>query len=106
VSRFWNDALEILDTASRAPQAGSATNLAVVVERSGGLRIVAAEGWSAEGLQSHFGAAAVYQVTHTPRAVRVEGRGPGMSCTLRSPAGRPWACPTAPVTSLPPHPSR
>ncbi|HLH19445.1 MAG TPA: hypothetical protein VKX45_19640 [Bryobacteraceae bacterium] len=83
MTRFWNDALAILDTASRAPEAGAANGLAVVVERSGGLRIVMGEGWSAEGLQAHFGASAVYQVTHSPRSVCVEGRGPGESCTLR-----------------------
>ncbi len=83
MTRFWNDALAILDTASRAPEGGEANGLAVVVERSGGLRLVMAEGWSAEGLQSHFGASAVYQVTHSQRAVCVEGRGPGVSCTLR-----------------------
>ncbi len=83
MTRFWNDALAILDTASRAPEASSANGLAIVVERSGGLRLVMAEGWSAEGLQSHFGASAVYQVSHSPRAVCVEGRGPGVRCTLR-----------------------
>jgi hypothetical protein len=55
------------------------------------LRIVTTQGWSAEGLQAHYGANAVYQLTHTPETVRLEARAPGMSCTLRAPRWQPAA---------------
>lgn len=61
------------------------SDLSLVIDRAGGLRIVTTEGWSVEGLQAHHGANVVYQVTHTREGVRLEGRGPGMSCTLRGP---------------------
>jgi len=84
MGRFWKDAMQVLDAASNARGAGGASEMAVVVEASGGLRLVAAAGWSAEGLQSHYGAKAVYHVRHTAEGVCVEGRGSGVSCTLRS----------------------
>ena len=85
MSRFWNDAVEVFETASSAAEAGSRSEVAVLVDRSGGLRIVMAEGWSPEGLQSHYGARTVYRVSHNSGSVCVEGRGQGMSCTLRGP---------------------
>ena len=83
MSRFWDNAVEVFETASSAAEAGSGSDVAVLVDRSGGLRIVMAEGWSPEGLQSHYGASTVYHVSHNSGSVCVEGRGPGMSCTLR-----------------------
>ncbi len=84
MSRFWQDAMQVMEAASAAPGAGSASDLALVIEHSGALRIVMQEGWTAEGLRAHYGAAAVYQVTHTPQGVSVEGRAPGLSCSFRS----------------------
>jgi hypothetical protein len=84
VSRFWQNAVQVMEAATSAPGAGSASNLALVIDRSGGLRIVMQEGWSPEGLRAHYGAGAVYQVTHTPQGVSVEGRASGLSCTFRA----------------------
>jgi hypothetical protein len=84
MSRFWRDAMQVMESASASPAAGSASNLALVFDHSGALRIVMQEGWTAEGLRAHYGAGTVYQVTHTPQGVCVEGRAPGLSCTLRS----------------------
>jgi hypothetical protein len=84
MSRFWQDAMQVMEAATSAPGAGSASDLALIIERSGSLRIVMREGWSAEGLRSHYGSGAVYQVTHTPQGVCVEGRANGLSCTLHS----------------------
>jgi len=78
-----------MEAATRAPGAGSASDLALVLDRSGALRIVMQDGWSPEGLRAHYGARAVYQVTHTPDGVLVEGRGPGLSCSLRARSTRP-----------------
>jgi hypothetical protein len=86
-----------MEAATSAPGAGSASNLALVIDRSGGLRIVMQDGWSPEGLRAHYGAGAVYQVTHTAQGVCVEGRAPGLSCTLRARSAR-----LAPISTLPP----
>lgn len=95
MSRFWNTAVEVFENATSAQASGSPADVAVVIDRSGGLRLVMSEGWSPEGLQSHYGAAAVYHVTHTPEGVCVDGRGPAMSCTLRGPrsCGKPFRLP-------------
>jgi hypothetical protein len=95
MSRFWNDAVQVLETASSAPQDGSSSDLALIIDSTGGLRIVAATGWSIEGLQSEYGGA-VYHVTRTGHDVCVEGRAPGMSCTLRGPSLTPQLPHTAP----------
>ena len=88
MSRFWNDAMQVFETASCAPRDGSSPELGILIDHSGALRIVTAEGWSSEGLQAHYGARTVYHVRHTREGVFVDGRGPGMSCSLhgRQPA--------------------
>jgi hypothetical protein len=83
MSRFWDDALQVLENAACAHSAGGRSDVAVLIDHAGGLRIVAAEGWSPEGLESHYGASAVYRVSHGAAGVCVEGRGAGVSCTLR-----------------------
>ncbi len=85
--------MQVMEAASAAPAAGSASDLALVIDRSGALRIVMQEGWAAEGLRAHYGAGAVYQVTHTCQGVCVEGSAPGLSCTLRSRGVRPAVSP-------------
>jgi hypothetical protein len=88
MSRFWKDAVQLLETASHAPHDGLSSDLALIIDSAGGLRIVAATGWSIEGLRSEYGGA-VYRVTRSGRDVCVEGRAPGMSCLLRGPSMTP-----------------
>jgi hypothetical protein len=76
--------MQVFETASNAPRDGSSSDLGVLIDHSGALRIVAAEGWTPESLQSHYGARTVYHVRHTPAGVCVDGRGDGVSCTLRA----------------------
>jgi hypothetical protein len=87
VSRFWDHAAEIFETARRTPRDEGHDEMAVVLDGAGGLRLVMASGWTAEGLRAEYGGA-VYHVTRTARDVCVEGRTAGMSCTLRGPAAR------------------
>jgi hypothetical protein len=89
MSRFWTDAMQVFETASAAPE-GASPDLAVVIDGSGGLLIVMEPGWTPEALRAAYGGRAVYQVTRTAQQVRLEGRAPGMSCTLRrSPSTTP-----------------
>jgi hypothetical protein len=84
MSRFWKDAVKVLETASVAPRDGVSGNLAVILDPAGGLRILPAEGWTIEGLRAEYGGT-VYHVIRTGHDVCVEGRAAGMSCTLRGP---------------------
>lgn len=99
MSRFWEDAVQILETARRSRD-GSSGDLALIIDPAGGLRIVPAEGWSTEGLCSEYGGT-VYHVTRSGHGVCVEGRAAGMSCTLRVPFLTPPRSPAAPQKLLP-----
>ena len=84
MSRFWDDAQQVFETACNAPRDGQSPDLAVIVGDSGAIRIVLAEGWSAEGLRSEYGGAA-YRVKLSGNGVAVDGCGTGLSCKLRKP---------------------
>lgn len=86
MSPFWRDAVAILETAAQSDAVETASDMAIVVERSGAMRIVPAEGWSTEGLRAEHGATAVYRIRRTTSGVHVDGRGLGVSCALQ--AGR------------------
>ena len=78
VSRLFTDALQVFETAA----AGATENLGILVDDSGALRIVQADGWRPDALQEHYGARSVFQVTHTPAGLRVDARSGAYSCTL------------------------
>jgi hypothetical protein len=73
MSRFWKDAVQVLETAIHVPHDGFSSDLALIVDSIGGLRIVSATGWGIEGLRSEHGGA-VYHVTRSGHYVCVEGR--------------------------------
>ena len=82
MSRFWEDAIGVLETAVR----GDGEELGILVDELGAIRIVAAAGWRSDALQAHYGARTVYQVSHTPSGVRVTGRSGRRSCVLEESA--------------------
>ena len=96
VDRFWQDAVSVFETARGALGKGSvheevaredgASELNILIDSSGVVRIVAGEGWQPEALQAHYGARTVYQVTRTARGVRVTGRSGPERCVLESAA--------------------
>ena len=87
MSRFLDDAVRIFETASAG--AGSpSSELGILLDGAGGLRIVDAAGWNPEALRLHYGARTLYQVTRRGAGVEVAGNGPGHSCLLRSEAPR------------------
>jgi hypothetical protein len=82
VSRFWEDAIGVLETAAR----GDGEELGILVDDAGAIRIVPAAGWRTDALQAHYGARTVYQVSHPPSGVRVTGRSGRRSCVLEESA--------------------
>jgi hypothetical protein len=89
VRQLLADAASIFETASCAPDDGQSPDLAILVERSGALRIVEGAGWRSDALQQHYGAQAVYQVTHGSCGVRVEACDGRDRCVLESSAPAP-----------------
>lgn len=83
---FFDDALHVFETATHNIDP---SDLGILIDDRGAVRVVSAEGWRPEALQAHYGARTVFQVTRTPASVRVEARSGHRSATLRSemPAG-------------------
>ena len=84
MSRFFEDAGQILQTAAAASTEDSPSNMAILIDPSGALRIVDASGWRPDTLQAHYGAQTVFQVTRLAGSVKVSGRSGSESCTLET----------------------
>jgi hypothetical protein len=84
MNRFWEDAVSVFETARNAPREDGVSELNILIDGAGVLRIVAGQGWKPDALQAHYGARTVYQVTHSADGVRVAGRSMGESCVLQS----------------------
>jgi hypothetical protein len=85
VKAFLRQAEDILDVAMAAD--GNASDLAILIDRQGGMRMLDPKGWSLPALCAEFGAAAVYKVERRARTVRVEGWGGGERCLLQRDLG-------------------
>jgi hypothetical protein len=81
VRAFLRQAEEILDVAVAGD--GNSGDLAIVIDRQGGMRMLDPEGWSLPALCAEFGAFAAYTVERRGRTVRVEGWGGGERCLLQ-----------------------
>ena len=78
---FLRQAEDILDVAVEGDS--DAGNLAIVIDRQGGMRMLDPQGWSLPALCAEFGAAAAYTVERRGRTVRVEGWGGGERCLIQ-----------------------
>ncbi|MGD0497190.1 MAG: hypothetical protein ABSC23_02025 [Bryobacteraceae bacterium] len=88
MSRFLEDAVGIFDAATRAAGEDAPSDMAIMVDSSGGIRVVDAAGWHPETLRQHYGAPTVFQITRLAGAVRVTGRSGAQRCVLETtPAG-------------------
>lgn len=108
MSAFLEDAIGIFETAlTGGDDAGSASDMAVLVDSNGGLRIVDSHDWSLSGLESHYGARTIYRIDRGAGRVRVEARSGSQSCVLESAVPRrallPGLSPTFPACVLPGH---
>ena len=86
VSRFLDDAVRIFETAVTAGAEAASNDFGILLDGSGGLRIVEAAGWNPEALRVHHGASALYRVTRRGAELQVTGSAPGHSCLLRAEA--------------------
>ena len=87
VRSFLRQAEEILDVAM-AGDAG-AGDLAILIDREGGIRMLDPTGWSLPALSADSGASAVYTVKRRGQTVRVEGWRGGERCLIqRNPGPR------------------
>jgi hypothetical protein len=82
VSRFWQDAAGIFETASSVTD-GSPANLAILVDERNGLRIVDSAGWTLDALRREYQASTAYTVQRTGHSVVVEAQNSAGSCTFR-----------------------
>jgi hypothetical protein len=81
VKAFLRQAEEILDTAMSGDR--YATDLAILIDRQGGMRMLDPKGWSLPALCAEYGADAVYTVERRASTVRVEGWAGGERCLLQ-----------------------
>lgn len=78
---FLSKAEEILDIAVSGN--GEAGDLAILIDRQGGMRMLDPKGWSLPAMCAEFGGDAVYTVVRKAHTVRVEGWGGGERCLLQ-----------------------
>ncbi len=85
VSRFTDQAYEILEAAESASQRGLAcSEWTVLVSREGAIRMIADSDWPLDTLAGEHGAQAAYRVTENRGNVRVEARSGLRTCTIES----------------------
>jgi hypothetical protein len=82
VSAFLQQAEDILDVAVVANDPG-AHDVAILMDRQGGMRMLDPAGWSLPAMSAEFGATAVYKVEWRGGTVRVEGWGGGQRCLVQ-----------------------
>jgi hypothetical protein len=80
VSAFLKHAEEIFAAARTAGPEDC--DMAILVNRDGGIHIIAGADWQLEPMRLHYGASAAYRVNRTGGHVRLEGRRANESCTL------------------------
>jgi hypothetical protein len=85
VSRFLDNAAQILDAAESAVQSGHApTDMTILITNEGGIRMLADSDWPLDSLQMHHGAKMAYRVSQSASVVRVEGRADSRTCLFET----------------------
>ncbi len=102
MSRLWQDAASILETASSSSDQSSASDFAILIDHNNGLRMLMnAEGWRLDTLQNEYGAAAAYTVKRTAQSVTVEAQDGQSRCILSK--SIPGSLPFSRMHGLPQH---
>jgi hypothetical protein len=85
MSAFLKDAEKIFESA-RMVSGGdnSQSDLAIIINRQGGIQFVEATGWHLGSLEANYGARTVYRVSRGGGKVRVEGKSGSETCILES----------------------
>ena len=85
MSRFLDNAAQILDAAESAVQSGHApTDMTILITAEGGIHMVADSDWPLDSLQLHHGAKMAYRVSQNASVVRVEGRADSRTCLFET----------------------
>jgi len=85
VRAFLQQAEDILEIAASGDTATH--DVAIVLDRQGGMRMMDPTGWTLPALTAEFGATAVYRVERRGAAVRVEGWDGFERCLLQRELG-------------------
>ena len=93
MSVLLRHAEEILEVAVRGEE-----QVAILIDRQGGVRMVDPTGWSLPALRQEYGAGYVYKVDRHAGLLRVEGWDGTQRCLLERPVGRR---PVAPLPCVP-----
>ena len=81
MSAFLQQAGDILEIAANGD--GSLQDMAILIDRQGGMRMLDPSGWSLPALSAEFGATAVYKVERRGTSVRVEGWDGSQRCLIQ-----------------------
>jgi hypothetical protein len=85
VSRFAEDAKELMDAAESALRSGAdISEMTILISPEGGIRMIAGSDWPLESLGRLHGARMAYRVSQNQAGIRVEGRAEGRSCILET----------------------
>lgn len=98
--QIWEDAADILETASLVGQSESG-DIAILIDHQNGMRIVDADGWQLDALRREYSAAAAYSVKRTGRSVVVEAQDGQTQCTMKKCVG--GQLPFAVMNGIPQH---
>jgi hypothetical protein len=84
-SRFAQRAAELLETAASAAARGEAfSEMTVLVDQRGGLRLIANSDWPLDSLAMHHGARSAYRVARDSTGIRVVAQESGRTCVMES----------------------
>jgi hypothetical protein len=81
VRGFLQQAEDILDVAAGGD--ASLQDVAMLIDRQGGMRMLDPAGWTLPALSAEYGATAVYKVERRGATVRVEGWNGSQRCLLQ-----------------------
>jgi hypothetical protein len=85
VSRFLDNAVQILEAAESAVQSGhTPADMTILITAEGGIRMLADSDWPLDSLQAHHGAKMAYRVSQNASIVRVEGRADSRTCLFET----------------------
>ena len=85
VGRFEETAARIFEAAEAASQADSnPTEMTILVNATGGIRLVADSDWPLDSLAAYHGAQMAYRVKQQRNVIRMEGREGNRKCVFES----------------------
>lgn len=82
MSRFWDDAASIFETAT-AVRDSEASDIAILVTENQSLRVVDAKGWGLDALRREYSASTAYTVKRAAGSVVVEAANGIERCTMQ-----------------------